>query len=579
MVAAMNIHKRFIIQFFIQLILVFILFFFILLSIWAFIGFSSLNNEIAQDLSKADSTFFSDKITIQGEKVTFDDELKKLAANQNGWFLVLTKKGDVIGSFNAPEQIPAHFKESEIAALMLQNGSVATEYTHWNLDKTYPQPYVLVFGRKSIEIWLLNDVKEDVDWKNHQLNLPAATLQQINEEKAWVQLISSAGKVVDRYGKVKKSDTYSIHDLQTLSENTDDSVAAYFDAETEQAIIVGVHNSSSATNLEESLFKTISKSFLIIFVLLFLLLLIGTFWYARKFGVPLITMMKWIQNLGAGLYEQPHDPHQRPIMLNKKGKLKRKYRLYKDLITTLVQLTETLQQNETGRRKMTQTREEWISGLSHDLKTPLSSIAGYAQMLESEDYLWTKKETREFAEIIAEKSTFMMELLEDLTLSYRLKNQALPIVKEDVDINEFIRRTIIHFINDPANSDMEFIFQPHNGTVLAPIDPKWFQRVIDNLLANAVKYNPSGTAITVSISLIEQHLMTITIEDDGRGMDKETLDKLFQRYYRGTNTSDSGNGTGLGMAITKQLVQLHGGSINVKSTPQKGTTVRIIFPF
>ncbi|WP_347239816.1 sensor histidine kinase [Polycladospora coralii] len=110
------------------------------------------------------------------------------------------------------------------------------------------------------------------------------------------------------------------------------------------------------------------------------------------------------------------------------------------------------------------------------------------------------------------------------------------------------------------------------------MDSKWFQRVIDNLLENAVKYNPSGTTITVSISLIEQHLIKITIEDNGIGMDKETLDKLFQRYYRGTNTSDSGNGTGLGMAITKQLVQLHGGSINVKSTPQKGTTVRIIFP-
>ena len=92
---------------------------------------------------------------------------------------------------------------------------------------------------------------------------------------------------------------------------------------------------------------------------------------------------------------------------------------------------------------------------------------------------------------------------------------------------------------------------------------------MDNLIANAIKYNPSGTTITVSISPIEQHLLSIKIEDDGVGMDNETLDKLFYRYYRGTNTSDSGSGTGLGMAITKQLVQLHGGSINVKSTVTK----------
>lgn len=537
-----------------------------------------MNDEVTQDLSKADSTFFTDKITIQDEKVTFDHKLKKLAINQNGWFLVLTEKGDVIGSYNVPDQVPTHFKKSEIAALMLQNGSVPIEYTHWELDETDQQSILLLFGRQNTESIMLNKIKADVDWKNHHLNLPTPTLQQLDEEKAWVQLIHSTGKVVDEYGTNKQPSTYSIQDLLTLSAEENDSIAAYFHPETEQTIIVGINDSNSASTLEENLFKTISNRIFFLFVVLLILLVMGTFWYAHKFGVPLITMIKWIQNLGGGLYEQPHDLHQHPIILNKKGKLKRKYRMYKELITTLIQLTETLQQNETERRKMTQTREEWISGISHDLKTPMSSIAGYAQMLESKDYLWSEKETREFAGIIVEKSTYMMELLEDLTLSYRLKNRALPIVKEDVDINEFIRRTIIHFINNPSNNHMEFIFQPHNRTALASIDPKWFQRVIDNLLANAIKHNPSGTTITVSISPIEQHLMTITIEDDGIGMNKETLDKLFQRYYRGTNTSDSSSGTGLGMAITKQLVQLHGGSINVKSTPQKGTTVRIIFP-
>ncbi|KIL45134.1 sensor histidine kinase [Jeotgalibacillus soli] len=157
-----------------------------------------------------------------------------------------------------------------------------------------------------------------------------------------------------------------------------------------------------------------------------------------------------------------------------------------------------------------------------------------------------------------------------------MKNQALPIAKEQADINEFIRRTVIHFINDPANSDKEFIFNPYNGSAAASIDPKWFQRMMDNLIANAIKYDPAGMRITVSISPIEKQLMIITIADDGKGMGNETLSKLFQRYYRGTNTNNSGSGTGLGMAITKQLVQLNKGSINVKSKPNRGTTVRII---
>jgi len=578
MVAAMNIHKRFIVQFFIQLILVFFLFFFLLIFIWGIIGFSIMNNEVTQDLSKADDSFFSNRITIHGNKATFDNELKQLAANQNGWLLVLNQKGDVIGSYHAPEQVPTQFTQSEVAALLLQDSTAPEEYTHWLLKKTYPQPYLILFGRKITETSLLNEMKANINWKNHQLQLTSATLQQMNEENGWAQLIDPTGKVVDQYGTHKEPTTYSIKDLHSLSKKKHDSIAAYFDAKSKQTIIVGLHDSSSTPNLEVSLAKTMSKGFVVIPVLLFLLLLMGTFWYARKFGVPLITMMKWIQNLGSGLFEEPHDLHQRPLTLNKKGKLKRKYRLYKDLIATLSQLTEILKQNEAQRRKMKQTREEWISGLSHDLKTPLSSISGYAQMLESENYSWTEGETREFAGIITEKSTYMMNLLEDLTLTYRLKNQALPIAKEQVDINEFIRLTIIHFINDPINNDKEFLFKPYNGTIFASIDPKWFQRIIDNLLANAVKYNPSGTKITISISAIEQHLMLITIEDDGIGMDNETLNKLFHRYYRGTNTSDSGSGTGLGMAITKQLVLLHEGSINVKSVPQKGTTVRIILP-
>src|SRR5690606_25765666 len=184
----------------------------------------------------------------------------------------------------------------------------------------------------------------------------------------------------------------------------------------------------------------------------------------------------------------------------------------------------------------------------------------------------------EFAAIMNDKSTYMMDLLEELTLTFRLKNQALPLSKETVNLNEFIRRIVIQFINDPANGNWKFSFHAASDIVEAAIDPKWFQRIIENLIVNAMKYNPAGTEIKLSISAIEQHLAVIVIEDDGVGMETEVLDKLFDRYYRGTNTHDSSTGTGLGLAITKQLVQLHGGSIQVASTLGKGTSVRIIVP-
>ncbi|MDL4840568.1 sensor histidine kinase [Aquibacillus rhizosphaerae] len=572
----MNIHKRFIVQFFIQLILIFTLCSLLLLCVFAFLGFSEHRNEISKDISEASSAYLSSRITVADRKASFDDEFIALINNQNGWLLVLTQDGEVIGSHNTPEEIPEQFNKSELSTLLNKNQN--TEYTYWQLDELDSKSPLVIFARDNKKTRILNEVKSEVDWKNHSLDLSTAMLQEIKKENGWIQLINSTGEVLDEYRAGKEPNQYSIQDILSFTINTESSVAVHTDYGTEQTMIVGTYSPNYNYTLEEDLFNTMNNSVLIIFLFLFLLLLIGTFWYARKFGVPLITMMRWVQNLGNGVYEQPHDNVQRPIMLNKKGKLKRNYRLYKDFVTTLSHLTDTLKENELQRSKITQTREEWISGISHDLKTPLASISGYAQMLESEKYTWNQAETRDFAKIIADKSIYMKQLLDDLTLTYRLKNQALPIIREKVDINDCLRRTIINFINDPANNNFEINFNPYFETILASIDPKWFQRIIDNLIANALKHNPAGTTVTISVSLIEKHLIVIVIEDNGIGMDKETLKNLFQRYYRGTNTNDSTMGTGLGMAITKQLIRLHGGSINVESKPDQGTTIRILLP-
>ncbi|MGP7818080.1 sensor histidine kinase [Niallia sp. 01092] len=574
----MNVHKRFIVQFFLQLIFMFTLVLIVFITFSVVIGFSTMNLEAKNDLSKADSLFFDGKIDVKNNKVVFSSELKKMAKKQNSWLVVLTLNRDVIGTYNAPMQLPNHLSKSVLASLMLQDEHSDVTYTYWEIHEYTEKPLLLFLGQENSGAILLPIVKSEVDWNHHQLNLSHSTIQQMNENNSWVQLINADGEVKDESGTEKQPKKYSIKQLQKLSNKEDKTFFSYYDKQTDQTILLGINPSNSYSNFEEDLFKTVKSTTFIIFVLGLILLISGTIWYASKFGIPLLTMMNWIKNLGDGNYQEPLDQHQRPVMLKKNGKLKRKYRLYKDLIVTLSQLTETLQKNKQQSLKITQTREEWISGLSHDLKTPLATISGYAEMLKSKQYSWREEEVKAFSSTIAEKSTYMKELLEDLTITYQLKNEALPIAKEKVDMNEFIRRIVIHYINDPTSDDKEFIFHPYHQTVEASIDPKWFQRIIDNLIANAMKYNPAQTTITVSVTLIEQHLVVITIKDNGKGMDNETLAKLFNRYYRGTDTTSSDNGTGLGMAITKKLVELHGGSINVKSQLNEGTTVRIILP-
>ena len=384
--------------------------------------------------------------------------------------------------------------------------------------------------------------------------------------------------MIDSYNAGNKPKTYSHQKILSMTQSKEVSVSSYYDEGTQQTILMGMPLKNMAATLEEKIDSKIGNSIILVSVLLILLLLLITFWYARKFGKPLMTMMQWIEKLGNGDYEQPVNHVEQPLLFKQNGKIKRKYKLYQELITNLSQLTDTLKDNQDQRKKIKVTREEWISGISHDLKTPLSSIAGYSKMLESKEYDWSQEEVREFAEIIGSKSAYMKDLLDDLTLTYRIKNGALPIVREKMNITELIRRTIIGYMNNPDYREMNIDFQAEDETVTASVDPKWFQRIIDNIVENALKYNPAGTTVTVSLAVIEQHLCQITISDDGVGMDQKTVNSLFQRYYRGTNTSDTGSGTGLGMAITKQLIQLHQGSINVKSTPGEGTSIRILMP-
>ncbi|MGF2614519.1 HAMP domain-containing histidine kinase [Rossellomorea vietnamensis] len=571
----MNIHKRFMIQLFLQLMLIFFFVGLFLFFLFGMIGFLLSDTEAEFDLLQAEDYFISENVSLEDEAATISDRLKRLLEEQYGTLLVVSKEGEVLGGY--PESQGISFKEGELAGLLLEKDPTL-DYAYWRLDESDSDSPMVFLKKENGESLLLQSVVQQVDWQQGELDLQQGLASQLEDKNAWIQLVNSSGEVTDEYRAGEKREVYSQEDILELTQSMEESVSAHYDSDTQQTILLGMPLQGTAASLEETVDSKIGSSILLVAVLIFVLLLLITFWYAYKFGNPLLTMMKWIENLGKGHYQQPVNHVDQPILFKKNGKLKRKFKLYRDLITTLSQLTETLKENQDQRAKIKMTREEWISGISHDLKTPLSSIAGYSKMMESEEYNWSQSEVREFAEVIGSKASYMGDLLDDLTLTYRIKNGALPIVREEANITELVRRTVIGYMNNPDYSDKTLDFQAEDETILASVDSKWFQRITDNLVENALKYNPAGTTVTVSLSTIEDHLFQVMIADDGIGMDQQTVNSLFQRYYRGTNTSDSGSGTGLGMAITKQLVQLHQGSINVKSRPGEGTSIRILMP-
>lgn len=297
-------------------------------------------------------------------------------------------------------------------------------------------------------------------------------------------------------------------------------------------------------------------------------------WYMSK---PLFHLVAWLKQLSGGVYEEPADRRGKPASQGRQPDMFRHpYRLYGDLIRQMRQFTELLQRNDQERAEIEQMKREWIAGVTHDLKTPLSYIEGYATLLAAPDYEWEEEEKRQFIRHIQEKTAQMKLLIGDLGASLQMDEGKIPLNPQEEDLVEFVRQTVIDLANRPEREGYRFSFETNVPACTAVFDIKLLQRALQNIVSNAVTHNPPGTGIEVKL-LCTEGFATITIRDDGRGMDKESLEHLFDRYYRSPKDAEDDN-TGLGLSIARQLILAHDGTIEAESEPGTGVTVRIGLP-
>jgi len=296
-------------------------------------------------------------------------------------------------------------------------------------------------------------------------------------------------------------------------------------------------------------------------------------WY---FGGPLGFIMSWIHQLSQENYKQPVGLSK---IYTRKGKLRMRYMLYQEVLQHLQSLSGKLKAAEAEREKVEQAKQEWIAGISHDLKTPLTYITGYSTLLLNQQYDWSKDEAHSFIQEIADKGMHMEELIQDLSLVIRLNNTdgQLPLHKTNQDIVDFTRRIVANISNNPQANDYILHFITDTSIINIDFDTKFMQRILQNILMNSIIHNPSNTNIYTQIFDRVEHV-EIHIVDNGVGMSQHMMENIFQQYYRGTTTDSSSEGTGLGMAIVYKLVQAHNGTISVQSESSNGTMFIITLP-
>lgn len=298
--------------------------------------------------------------------------------------------------------------------------------------------------------------------------------------------------------------------------------------------------------------------------------------YGWYLGRPLVYIVGKIHRMAHGQYIEPEKYNK--MYSSKTMKLKRPYSLYKELIIQLHTLSEELERAKQERSRLDTMQREWIAGISHDLKTPLTYIKGYSSMLMTPKYEWNQEEQTKFITEIQDKANHMEELIGDLNLSFRLEGQQLPLHLEKVDLVEYVRRVVADVSNDPRASEYSLNFETDSASVEIKLDVRLLQRALYNLLINAIVHNPTGTDVLVHIKQPTELSVVITIQDDGIGMKEEDINYLFNKYYRGTTTDHQSEGTGLGMAIAQQLVLAHEGKIDVTSRMNVGTSIFITLP-
>lgn len=239
------------------------------------------------------------------------------------------------------------------------------------------------------------------------------------------------------------------------------------------------------------------------------------------------------------------------------------------LITVLHDITE--------QEKIDKERREFVANVSHELRTPLTTMRSYLEALA--EGAWQDEEIApNFLEVTRNETERMIRLVNDLLQLSKMDSRDYQIKKEWVDFVVYFNRIIDRF-ELSKERNVKFKRTLPNHDIFIEMDEDKLTQVLDNIISNALKYSPEGGFVKFSIEESEDKI-TVSISDQGVGIPKADLEKIFDRFYRVDKArSRKLGGTGLGLAIAKEVVNAHGGDIWASSVEGKGTTIAFTLPY
>ena len=227
----------------------------------------------------------------------------------------------------------------------------------------------------------------------------------------------------------------------------------------------------------------------------------------------------------------------------------------------------------TDKRLQEEMRREFSSNVSHELKTPLTSISGFAELLKND--LVAQKDVSEIGSNIYDEAQRLIVMIEDILKLSRLDDSQNMGDKEEVDLKQMSEKICAQFFSKAQERNISL--EVKNSACLKTI-PQLASEIISNLVSNAIKYNEEGGKVEISFR-DDDKTVTIQVKDTGQGIALEDQKRIFERFYRADKAHTSEiPGTGLGLSIVKHAASYLGGEVSVVSEPNKGSTFRVILP-
>lgn len=263
----------------------------------------------------------------------------------------------------------------------------------------------------------------------------------------------------------------------------------------------------------------------------------------------------------------------------------------------LTQKTEELQEAFDKLKELDRLKSNFLATVSHELRTPLTSIIGYSDMLATGIAGELNEEQAEFVDTIRSKGDHLLSLISSLLDLGKLEQGNLRVQRETIDVRALIEEVAKTLAPQAAGRDVRLEVDVPDGVPAVSADSVRIRQVLFNLTENAVKFSPSGEAVTLAARVTEEEpdddgdgmglvllasprtVVEMSVSDRGPGIPEAERDKVFDAFYQvdGSSTREHG-GTGLGLSIVKRLVEAHGGKVWVDGVVGEGTTFRFTIP-